>query len=130
MNAISTHPTNTPWTAGQDALDYWLDVDPIDVLLLGYTRQCSRQRTLAMPPPSLPSAIIVRFEAPALEDMRALGENSEQDEKCFATTRTRVRHQSRSLPHLFYGPVVRSRQGAAPPARWSNMRGMNFGAGA
>ena len=43
---------------------------------------------------------LVRFETRTLDDIRALGANSEEDERRFRDGGARLRDQSRSLPHL------------------------------
>jgi len=102
MNAISTHLTIAPWTAGQDALDCWLDVDPIDIHPPG-----RYEAVLTPKDASDPGAELVvgdhrlRFEAPTLEHARS------------AKTAKRMRGAS-PPPHAL---VARSQQGAALPAR-------------
>jgi hypothetical protein len=49
MNAVATHPTHTPWTAGRDALDYWLDVGQPWVLFLHMLGERARGFNLHRP---------------------------------------------------------------------------------
>jgi len=84
------------------------NIDLIDVLPPGLYEAVLTPKSEADPSSDLVAGdYLVRFVARTLEDIRALGSNSEEDERCFATA-ARVSEINLGLYRTFMRPWVRS----------------------